>query len=368
MKKTLIALALVALPVASMADVILYGKVKGGVEVVKEKGVKGSETKIVDYGSRIGFKGHEHLTDSVQAIWQLEQSVNIGGGKDTRFGSRDSFIGLKGAFGTVKAGYQSTPMLNLNDKLDPWEYSSDYAGLGHFTRTNDANKRALALTYETPDFAGFSAQVFVSPSDNNGDSTRIDAKTGEKVATTEDKATYGLGVSFAQKNAEGMTEGFFADVAGVYAHRSRTISKKSGIKADPYQALAQVGYENDKFMVGAAYQRSSAVDNPDPKDIGTSVGKVNYDVVNEAILSGSINLSEALKLKSSLAYGWGINIAGKKAYGNGKYYQGIIGADYALSKRTVLNGQVGYLRMGTKQHQESPVRGGAVSVGMSHQF
>ena len=35
MKKTLIALALASLPVASMADVVLYGKIAGGVEVTK---------------------------------------------------------------------------------------------------------------------------------------------------------------------------------------------------------------------------------------------------------------------------------------------------------------------------------------------
>ena len=32
MKKTLIALALVSLPVAASAEVILYGKIRGGVE------------------------------------------------------------------------------------------------------------------------------------------------------------------------------------------------------------------------------------------------------------------------------------------------------------------------------------------------
>ncbi len=38
MKKTLIAVALATLSATSMADVILYGKIKGGVEVTKIKG------------------------------------------------------------------------------------------------------------------------------------------------------------------------------------------------------------------------------------------------------------------------------------------------------------------------------------------
>ena len=68
MKKTLIALSLAALSSAAMADVTLYGTIKAGVETGQTK-VKTTtttekshtETAIADFGSRIGFKGHEHL-------------------------------------------------------------------------------------------------------------------------------------------------------------------------------------------------------------------------------------------------------------------------------------------------------------------
>ena len=164
MKKTLIALALASLSTASMADVILYGQIKGGVETTfgnkfgNDKN-KGSTTQIVDYGSRIGFKGHEHLTDNLDAIWQVESKVDIGGGSNRTFNTRDSFIGLKGGFGTVKVGYQQTPIKELNGKLDQWEYSSPVAGLGTFTRGTDASRRATAVSYETPDLSGFSAKA-----------------------------------------------------------------------------------------------------------------------------------------------------------------------------------------------------------------
>ena len=164
MKKTLIALALASLSTASMADVILYGQIKGGVETTfgnklgQDKN-KGTTTQIVDYGSRIGFKGHEHLTDNLDAIWQVESKVDIGGGSGRTFGTRDSFIGLKGGFGTVKVGYQQTPIKELNGKLDPWEYDSSVAGLVTFTRGTDASRRATAVSYETPDLSGFTAKA-----------------------------------------------------------------------------------------------------------------------------------------------------------------------------------------------------------------
>ena len=79
MKKSLIALSLAALPVAAMADVTLYGQIKAGVEVgqtkVKVNGVEAKSattTKIADFGSRIGFKGHEHVGSDLNAIWQVE--------------------------------------------------------------------------------------------------------------------------------------------------------------------------------------------------------------------------------------------------------------------------------------------------------
>ena len=88
MKKSLIALTLAALPVAAMADVTLYGQVKAGVDISKVKTGKLSKvqkgkktaTEIADYGSRIGFKGHEHLGSNLNAIWQVEQNTSIAGG------------------------------------------------------------------------------------------------------------------------------------------------------------------------------------------------------------------------------------------------------------------------------------------------
>lgn len=341
MKKTLIALTLATLSTASMADVILYGQIKGGVEVSKTKGVHGSTTQIVDYGSSIGFKGHEHLNGDLKAIWQLEQDVNIGGGA-TGFGTKDSFVGLAGGFGTIKAGYQETPVKALNGKLDIWEYDAAAAGLGEFTQDSDASKRATAISYETPDLNGFTAQAYVSPSDNNAGAHSIG-----------DSAIYGLSASYAQPEG-----GFFADAAGVYvkggANNHTHLSAAHTPNSDhAYQALVQAGYEQGPVLVGIAGQRAKNVD-------------VDYDVRNEVAVTGAYTVDEALRLKASVAHGFKLrDQAGAKAYGNGKYWQGIVGADYALSKRTAFNGQVGYVQKGNTANND---RTGTVSVGMSHKF
>lgn len=372
MKKTLLALALAGLSTASMAEVILYGQIKGGVEVTKVRHVKGTETKIVDYGSRIGFKGQEQLNGDLKAIWQLEQRVDIGGGKTKKtydingndvdieggrgFGTRDSFIGLEGSFGKVRVGHLSTPVKEVNDKLDIWEYADDRAGLGTFVRDNDAVGRRTAISYQTPDFSGFKANVYVSPSDNNS------GKAGYS-----DHAVYGLGAGYNANN-------IFADVAGVYVkngannHDFKDKALRAGKLKHGYQAVVQGGYDNGKLMAGVAYQRSQNVDDFD-------TGSLSYKV-NEVAASVGYTFDDRLTLKGSAAYGFGIKDQdGDKAFatssqkGNGKYFQGIIGADYALSKRTVVNGQVGYLQLGNKEYaKETGTSGGTLSVGMKHKF
>ena len=412
MKKTLIALTLAALPVASMADVILYGQIKGGVEVTKIKDVKGTVTNIVDYGSRIGFKGHEQLNGSLKAIWQLEQAVDVGGGKGRTFGTRDSFIGLSGEnLGTVKVGYQQTPVKELNSKLDIWEYDSYAAGLGRFTRDTDAVKRATAITYETPNFGGFTAKAYVSPSDNNRRQVvyrnGIDPIASQRNGTptpanpsiaydengrkSTDSAIYGLSFSYQHE------KGFFGDVAGVYVRNglNNLTSRNNG-----YQVLAQGGFENDKWMAALGYQYSHSVDsfnassnNPQldtlytARNSTTSANAVSDSLKgHEVVLSGAYTLNDSVRLKGSAAYGFGIQSVGShdqytigadnttatyshtghvKSRGNGKYYQAVLGADYLFSKRTTANAQIGYYQAGKGAEK---VRGGTLSVGMKHKF
>lgn len=381
MKKTLIALALVSLPLAASADVVLYGQIKGGVEVSKnftkaEKDTKkGTLTHIVDYGSRIGFKGHEDLSNNLRAIWQLEQTVSIGGPDNEKvFGTRDSFIGLNGDFGTVKAGYIETPVKTANGRLDVWEYNDSAAGLGTYTRSNAAVKRAGAISYETPNMAGFSAQAYVSPSDNNN---------GDKFSfgnynKTKDSAIYGAKVGYENS-------GFFADVAGTYVKNAQAGNDVNTIDAgkDGYQAVANVGYDANNWLAGVSYQQGRYVDT-----VGSLIGEKtstafrSKDSVKDSVIKRSqevagtvaYTLNDSLRLKGSAAYGFGIKTVDASddsvSLDKAKYIQGVVGADYLLSKRTALNGQVGYLefKQPVPNEPSEKWKKGTVSVGMSHKF
>ena len=167
-------MTLAALPVAAMADVTLYGQIKAGVEVSKvklgeqtaaklghEKSSK-TATEIADFGSRIGFKGHEHLGNNLNAIWQVEQNTSIAGG-DKEWASRESFIGLEGGFGKVRAGKLDSTVKNTSDNVDQWESSNGALNMSVFTRVDE---RAVSVRYDSPVFSGFSASVQYTPRDN----------------------------------------------------------------------------------------------------------------------------------------------------------------------------------------------------------
>lgn len=401
MKKTLIALTLAALPVASMAEVVLYGQIKGGVEVTKVKETKGTITNIVDYGSRIGFKGQEQLTDGLKAIWQVEQKVDIaGGGAGTQvvtgfhengepktsgvngFGTRNSFVGLEGNFGQVKAGYFHNPVGELNAELDQWEYSSDAAGLGIFARGNDVVKRRVAVQYTTPDMGGFTAKAYVSPSDNNrmggSDANRADDDKGNKRV---DRPVYGLAASYQQPSG-----GFFADVAGTAVKRGANNAELVDREADAskkvsakhkygYQALAQAGFRNDNLTAGLAYQYAQNVDGKLKgsrfADADEAKESTKYLArFHEVAASAAYTINDAVTVKGSAAYGFNAKVldtenntlAKDKSV---KYIQGVLGADYHLSKRTQLNSQIGYIQYGKKDNKEAV---GTVGVGVKHKF
>lgn len=345
MKKTLIALALTALPVASMADVILYGQVKAGVEVSKTKGVKGTTTQMADYASRIGFRGAEHLNGDLNAIWQVESRFDVAGGKERTIGTRDTFIGLSSkSLGTVKAGHQQTPIAQVQDRFDLWQYANDANGLGTLTRGTEVNGRKLGVSYTSPELYGVTATAFVSPSESGGESSFYRSKA--------DSTVYGVGFSY--ENA-----GYVADLA-IGASRGTDVATAAN-KDFGAQGVVNVGYQANNWLVGATYQVSH-----NAEKVGSEIVGLNGAArVQEVALTGAYDVSDALRVKASAAHGFKIKDVSGATLKNGKYFQGVVGADYALSKRTTANAQVGHLTSGKKGVRFAETTG---SVGLRHRF
>ncbi len=354
MKKSLIALTLAALPVAAMADVTLYGTVKAGVEVsrVKNQGVKTkTATQIADFGSKIGFKGQEDLGNGMKAIWQLEQKASIAG-TNSGWGNRQSFIGLKGGFGTVRAGNLNTVLKDSGDNVNAWESGSnteDVLGLGTIGRVES---REISVRYDSPVFAGFSGSVQYVPRDNANDVDKYKH-------TKSSRESYHAGLKYENAGFFGQYAGSFAKYADLNTDAERVaVNTANAHPVKDYQVHRVVaGYDANDLYVSVAGQYEAAKNN----EVGSTKGKKHEQT--QVAATAAYRFGNVTP-RVSYAHGFKAKVNGvKKA--SYQYDQVIVGADYDFSKRTSALVSAGWLKEGKGVNKTEKT---ASMVGLSHKF
>ena len=427
MKKTLIALALTALPVAAMADVVLYGQIKGGVGVTggasvtstewdkntvnggsttahyKSKDKSGTITQMEDYGSRIGFKGEEDLGNGLKAIWQVEQRVSLAGAQVSEgWNTRDTFIGLEGGFGKVRAGYVSDQFNENMETMDIWEYRTGAGaaarGLATMTRFDG---RSQGVRYDSPNFGGFDFNITHQMADDAAEGVFRNDNEAKGQSTI-------VGLNYENSGFFGKVGyGFYKDTAESFDINTR---KKTGDK-DGHVARVEAGYDANNLFVGLAYQYTKNMPAYAALHGDTVAGVVATQLVNNGTYSnrdaalkaiGGISADKTHEVAVSVAYtmgaitpkltyahGWDQKVSmnngaatfnGVKVDNSG-YDQVIIGADYALSKRTTALVSAGWMNSGSTlksvtTNSKGQVTGAAfedddiysIGVGVRHKF
>lgn len=358
MKKTLIALALSTMPLAVMAEVTLYGEIKGGLEYSKRSHVSNTITDVNDWGSYIGFKGEEDLGNGLKALWQIEQDVSLdtNSPNNSRWASRDSFIGLSGGFGTLRAGYLSDVFKSDMEELDQWE-GNGVRTLSSITKYGD---RYTGVRYDTPSWSGLTLSVLYSPEDNlrydqaryalpdvietslaanNGGLVQLSSVVNN-LTSYKDILSVGLGyensgwfIKYGYKNFKNNLD-------------FSKISADSGEGKD-HRLNGEVhglnfGYDDGTLFAGLAYRhaintQSSLYVVGTPADVvPVRVGRENNDVaLTFAYTSGNVIP------RISFAYGESKDRHIDHPAKN-KYSQIIAGVDYNLSKRTAVLASLGY--------------------------
>ncbi|RPB99640.1 trimeric porin PorB [Neisseria meningitidis] len=358
MKKSLIALTLAALPVAAMADVTLYGTIKAGVEVSRVKdagtykaqgGKSKTATQIADFGSKIGFKGQEDLGNGMKAIWQLEQKASIAG-TNSGWGNRQSFIGLKGGFGTVRAGNLNTVLKDSGDNVNAWESGSnteDVLGLGTIGRVES---REISVRYDSPVFAGFSGSVQYVPRDNANDVDKYKH-------TKSSRESYHAGLKYENAGFFGQYAGSFAKYADLNTDAERVAVNTANAHAvKDYQVHRVVaGYDANNLYVSVAGQYEAAKNND--SDIGKK------DEQTQVAATAAYRFGNVTP-RVSYAHGFKAKVNGVKD-ASYQYDQVIVGADYDFSKRTSALVSAGWLKQGKG---ENKVQQTASMVGLRHKF
>lgn len=395
MRKKLTALVLSALPLAAVADVSLYGEIKAGVEgrnyqlqlteaqaanggasgqvkVTKVTKAKSRiRTKISDFGSFIGFKGSEDLGEGLKAVWQLEQDVSVAGGGASQWGNRESFIGLAGEFGTLRAGRVANQFDDASQAINPWDSNNDVASqLGIFKRHDDM---PVSVRYDSPEFSGFSGSVQFVPAQNS--------KSAYKPAYYTKDTNNNLTLVPAVVGKPG------SDV--YYAGLNYKNGGFAGNYAFKYARHANVGRNAfELFLIGSA--TSDEAKGTDPlknHQVHRLTGGYEEGGLNLA-LAAQLDLSEngdKAKTKNSTteiaatasyrfgnavprisyAHGFDLIERGKKGE-NTSYDQIIAGVDYDFSKRTSAIVSGAWLKRNTGIGNYTQIN--AASVGLRHKF
>jgi predicted porin len=259
MKKTLVAIAALAVVGAASAQVTLYGKIdatarasttgKSGAAPVADL-TKFSIDSAGLSGSRWGVKGSEDLGGGLKASFQLEQGFSVDTGNNSsndRAFHRQAYVTLGGGFGSLSLGRQYGTIDNVMGYLDVQGYATNsamgaaFAGGAHSDGTDGSGRINNSLVYTTPSVSGFTGVVHYAPGED---------KTATKAATAYSGfyAMYSAGPLF---------------VMGGYEQRgSQAVSAAAAVAAVPGNAgtaavTAKAAATISGGMIGATYDLGS---------------------------------------------------------------------------------------------------------------
>jgi len=228
MNKKLVALAVAgafALPVAAQAqtaNVTLYGRLNIDLEFINGRtcdaavfpipagqcaGVTKNPTvnRVSSNSSRFGVRGTESLGGGLNAIFQIESSIN-GDTNAGNLGGRETFVGLQGSWGKATVGRFLMP----EDDLHPifgnaptlttsilstaalWAQGNLNKGQGGFdARTGNS------IRYDTANLSGFTGAVQYSTRDSSGNADGETGDNGNHISENRHAYVIGANVIYA---------------------------------------------------------------------------------------------------------------------------------------------------------------------------
>ena len=138
---------------------------------------QGTKFGIASNGSYFGIRARHNLApygyDGYAFLAQFESQVDVASAPTERaaFGTRDSFVGIEGPYGTIKAGKVDSPYKKATAAFDPFantiaDYNSIIGNTGGDNRAEFDWRMNHAVWYESPIWKGFQFSALVSPGQN----------------------------------------------------------------------------------------------------------------------------------------------------------------------------------------------------------
>lgn len=163
-KRAGLAAALSIAPALAVANVTVYGRANISVDYLDD-GADYSELNGSSNSSRLGFRGEQEF-DGITGFFQIEQEIDFSDTGST-LASRDTFVGVRGNFGSLRFGKFDTPFKSARG---PANLFGDQMGdMRNFTRVGNGRfdeRTPNTIHYQTPAFGA--AQVNIAYSLHEG--------------------------------------------------------------------------------------------------------------------------------------------------------------------------------------------------------
>ena len=348
MKKSLIALAVMAASGASMAQVTLYGvadvavgaqnnatpsakDAAGNLSYKDSMGLKNDKFQAIanntlnNGNSRFGLKGTETI-GGLKAGFNFEAAVSLADGStQANTFARQANVSLAGGFGELVIGRQFTTSY---DTVATWELTgaANYSAVASQFNYNGADPREnAAIKYNSPKFAGFGASV----------TGVLEGNALYKDAAGNAKGKYDIGLTYANDKL----------AAGLSFNKVTDVSENASLGAKYNFGIAAVAASVQSQKAGAS----------------NSTVKEGYTLGVSAPI-GAFTLTADVAQATKTYDATGVDTGTKTNF--------LLEAKYALSKRTFV--YAAFLRDGKLGNVDSKDVGGkdvdGYSIGLRHNF
>src|ERR1700680_2805545 len=241
-------------PLIDNTTVTLYGSIDLSADVfnpsVFDQGTKfGVASNISSFGVRVRHNLAPYGWDGMAVVAQLESQVDISAAPNERaaFGTRDSFLGVEGPWGAIKAGKTDTPYKKSTAAMDPFsrtlgDYNSIMGNTGGDNRAEFDWRMNHAIWYESPIWNGFQLSGLISPGQNYA----------------KDNSDYSYGDTFQCNGASARGSGSnFPNTGGAVPGNLGGNGCTDGSFGNAYSAA--LTFKNGPFTAIAAYELHEGV-------------------------------------------------------------------------------------------------------------
>ncbi|AIO37353.1 gram-negative porin family protein [Burkholderia cenocepacia] len=347
---TSLALLTVAGTAQAQSAVTLYGIVDDGFNWTSNSGGHNlyNLSSGVMQASRWGLRGREELGGGLAALFVLENGFDLNNGSlaQKNRGStqglmvgRQAYVGLSSALGTVLLGRQYDSAV---DYVGPFESGTQWAGYigahpGDLDNLNNAYRVNNAIKFVSKAYDGI---TFGGVYSFGGVAGAVSRNQLWSLGAGYANGPLTLGVAYL--NARNPNVGFFGDNGASTPPTASANFISSPVysgyaSARTYQVVAAgAAYAFGAATLGATYSNVQFKNLGDTVNSGPNPrGYAGDAIFNNVEVNIKYQLTPALVLGAAFDYTNGGDVDSASGNNPGaKYYQGALGADYFLSKRT----------------------------------